>query len=322
MRENRKTYDARVTAPVMSRPPLVVVNPRASRLHGVRDRERLRRELGARLGDRYGVEPDWAPESHAGALEALGDVAGRPLVVAAGGDGTVREAATAAAAHDVPLAIVPGGTGNVLAGTLRLRGLWTSIDVAATGRPRRIDLGWARWGAAGDDTIHERAFTVAAGMGFDARIMALAEGEWKRRLGFGAYIGATVHELARLEPARFRIVADDDSIEIEGLLVLIGNCGDLIPGRIGARQPLDLGDGRLDLFVVGGRGLVDGLRGAIDLLWRTGDSHDHVIRRGVTNVRVEATPAQPLQTDGDHHPPGWLEATVRPGALTVLVPDA
>ena len=311
-----------MTAPVISRAPLVIVNPRASRLHDAGARDRLRRELGARLAARYGSEPDWAPESHEGALEALGDVAGRPLVVAAGGDGTIREAATAAAEHDVPLAIIPGGTGNVLAGTLGLRGLWSSLDVAVTGRSRRIDLGWARWGAADDHTIHERAFTVAAGMGFDARIMALAEGEWKRRLGFGAYIGATVHALARLEPARFHIVADEVPIDLEGLVVLIGNCGDLVPGRLGARRPLDLGDGRLDLFVVGGRSLVDGLRGAIDLLWRTGDSNDHVVRRGVRSVRVEATPAQPLQTDGDHHPPGWLEATVRPGALTVLVPDA
>jgi diacylglycerol kinase family enzyme len=285
-----------------------------------RTRERLRGELGARLSERYGIDPEWAPETHQGALAALRDVAGRPLIVAVGGDGTVREAATAAADHDVPLAIVPGGTGNVLAGTLRLRGLWSSIDAAVGGRPRRIDLGWARWGAMDDDTVHERAFTVAVGMGFDARIMALAEGEWKRRLGFGAYIGATVHELARLEPAHFEIVADGVPIGIEGLVVLVGNCGDLVPGRLGARQPLDLGDGRLDLFVVGGRTLVDGLRGAIDLLWRIGDSDDHVIRRGVTSVRVQATPAQPLQTDGDHHPPGWLEATVRPGALTVLVP--
>jgi diacylglycerol kinase family enzyme len=307
--------------PGVSRPPLVVVNARASKLHGSATRARLRDELGRRLATRYGVEPDWAPDSHAGALEALTDVEDRPLIVAAGGDGTVREAAAAAADHDVPLAIVPGGTGNVLAGNLRIRGLWSSLEVAAGGRPRRIDLGHARWGGP-DGEVHERPFTVASGMGFDARIMALAEGEWKRRLGFGAYIGATVHELARLEPATFRLVADGVPIEIEGLVVLIGNCGDLIPGRLGARQPLDPADGRLDLFVVGGRSLVAGLRGAIDLLWRVGDSNDHVIRRGVSTVRVEADPPQPLQTDGDHHPPGWLEATVRPAALTVLVPGA
>jgi diacylglycerol kinase (ATP) len=307
----------------MPRPPLVVINPGASRLHDDRTRARLRDDLARRLAVRYGVAPDWAPETHEGAIEALRDVAGRPLVVAAGGDGTVREAATAVADLGVPLAIVPGGTGNVLASTLHIRGLWSSVEVAAGTRTRRIDLGQARWGRlTGEGEVHERAFTVAAGMGFDARIMAIAEGEWKRRIGFGAYVGATVHQLARLQPAQFRLVADGVPIEIEGLLVLIGNCGDLIPGRLGARQPLDPGDGRLDLLVVGGRSLVAGVRGAIDLLWRTRDSDDHVIRRGVSSVRVEAEPAQPLQTDGDHHPPGWLEASVRPGALTVLVPEA
>ncbi len=301
--------------------PLVVINPRASRLHDPRVRDRLRAELGRALRGHFDTDPEWAPEDHDGARMALGTVAGRPLVVAVGGDGTILEAAEACAAHGVPLAIVPGGTGNVLAGTLRIRGLWSSIETVATGRPRAIDLGRARWAALDDPgVVHERAFTVACGMGFDARIMAIAEGEWKRHLGFGAYIGAAVHALTRLEPAHFHVVADGVRHEIDGLLVLVGNCGDLIPGRLGARRPLDPGDGLLDLLVVGGRDPLQGLRGAIDLLWRTGDSDDHVIRRGVRQVRVDADPAQPLQVDGDHHPPGWLEATVRPGALTVLVP--
>lgn len=301
--------------------PLVVINPRASRLHDPRVRDRLRAQLDRAIRGRYGATPDWAPDDHAGARDALRTVAGRPLVVAVGGDGTILEAAEACAAHGIPLAIVPGGTGNVLAGTLRIRGLWSSVQTVGTGQPRAIDLGQARWAALdGPDVVHERAFTVACGMGFDARIMALAEGEWKRRVGFGAYIGAAVHALTRLESAHFRIVADGHPIEMEGMLVLVGNCGDLIPGRLGARRPLDPGDGLLDLLVVGGRDPLQGLRGAIDLLWRTADSDDHVIRRGVRQVRVDAEPGQPVQVDGDHHPPGWLEATVRPGALTILVP--
>jgi diacylglycerol kinase family enzyme len=150
--------------------------------------------------------------------------------------------------------------------------------------------------------------------------MAAAEHEWKRRLGFGAYIGAAVREALRLEPARFRITADDSTFEITGLVALIANCGDIVPGRIGARQPLDPTDGRLDLLVVGGRDVLSGLRGAADLLFRTGDQDGAVIRRSVTRVRIEAEPAQPRQTDGDPHPPGWLEASVMPAALSLLVP--
>ena len=268
---------------------------------------------------RFGSPPDWAGETHAGALRALRDVAGRPVVVVAGGDGTVREAAAAVAGTGVPLAIVPGGTGNVLAHSLRIRGIRGAIELIHDGVPRTIDLGLARWGTAAGD-VHERHFTVACGTGFDARLMAAAEHEWKRRLRFGAYIGAAVREATRLEPARFRIVADGAEIDIDGLVVLIGNCGDLIPGRLGARQPLDPTDGRLDLLVVGGRSLIAGVRGAADLLWRTGDLDGSVIRRAVSTVRVESDPVQPVQTDGDAHEPGWLEARVLPGALLVLAP--
>ena len=54
------------------------------------------------------------------------------------------------------------------------------------------------------------------------------------------------------------------------------------------------------------------------LLWHVGEQDGTVIRRGVRDVRIVAEPAQPIETDGDPHPPGWLEASVLPGALTVL----
>ena len=301
------------------RPPLVIVNPRASHLADARRRTNMRRDVERAIVERFGRPPDWAGESHAEALEALRDVVGRPLVVAVGGDGTVREAASAVAGTRVPLAIVPGGTGNVLAGALRLGARRRALATLLDGRPRSIDLGRARWGTDEGDA-HERHFTVACGTGFDARIMAAAEHEWKRRLRFGAYVGAAIRELTRLTSAHFRIDADGASIEIEGLLVLVANCGDLIPGRLGAREPIDPSDGRLDLLVVGGRGIASGLRGAADLLLRTGELDGAVIRRGVTSVRIVSDPPQPTQTDGDSHDAGWLEASVLPGALTILVP--
>jgi diacylglycerol kinase family enzyme len=305
--------------PIGTRSPLVVINPRASHLHDERRRQALRVGLEQALIARYGMTPDWAGESHAEARAALRDIVGRPLVVAAGGDGTVREAAEALAGTPTPLAIVPAGTGNVLAGSLRIRGARRAIELIAHAGPRTIDLGLARWGTPDGDE-HHRHFTVACGTGFDARLMAAAEHEWKRRLRFGAYIGAAVREAARLTPARFRIQADGADIDLVGLLVLIVNTGDLIPGRVGPRQPMDPADGRLDLLVVGGRDLLAGVRGAADLLLRTGEQDGSVVRRAVRSVRVDSDPPQPVQTDGDAHAPGWLEARVLPGALRVLAP--
>ncbi|HYH92631.1 MAG TPA: diacylglycerol kinase family protein [Candidatus Saccharimonadales bacterium] len=307
--------------PIPTRPALVIVNGRASRLHDPRRRAALRARIERSVLARTGRTPDVVEGSHDEAHAALADPIGRPLVVIAGGDGSIRSAAGTLADTGVPLAVVPGGTGNVLAHALRIRGIDQAIRTIEDGRVTRLDLGQARWGDDSGQT-GARLFTVASGMGFDAQVMAAAEHEWKRRLAFGAYVGAAVREAARLRPAHFRIRADDVDLELTGLVALVANCGDLVPGRLGARRPLDPSDGRLDLIVIGGRGIVSGLRGVADVLLRDGDLDGSVIRRHVSRVRIEAEPEQPIETDGDPHPPGWLEADVLPGALSMLAPPA
>ena len=170
------------------------------------------------------------------------------------------------------------------------------------------------------DSPQERLFTVACGMGLDARVMAAAEHEWKRRLKFGAYIGAAIREFTRLEPAQFRIVADGETIEIAGHLVLVANAGDLIPGRIGPREPIDPTDGRLELIVLGGAGPARGAPGCCRPDAADGELSGGVIRRSIREVTIESEPLQPIEIDGDNHPPTNLEVSVVPAAVAVLVP--
>ena len=209
-------------------------------------------------------------------------------------------------AEPTPLAVVPGGTGNVLAGSLGIAGMRPAIEAIRRGRPRTIDLGEARWGRPGRDRRPTAAtiFLVACGMGLDARIMAAAEHEWKRRMRFGAYVGAALRELTRLGPAEFRIVADGEPIEMRGYLALVANAGELVPGRIGPRRPIDPTDGRLDLIVLGGGNPIAGLHGAARLMLGTHEAHEGVIRRAVEHVRIEAEPSQPIETTA---------TTIRPG---------
>ena len=305
--------------------PLILVNPRASRLQEAGKRDQIVEAVSAAVRRRTGRSPIIEAGSLAATRDALDSATEAPLVVVVGGDGTVREAAAAFADRQTPLAIVPGGTGNVLASTLGIRGIGPATDVIRAGRPRRLDLGMARWWPISPDPTtppggNERIFTVACGMGLDARIMAAAEHEWKRHLKFGAYIGAAVREMVRLESSRFRIVADGDLIEIEGYLVLVANAGELVPGRVGPRQPIDPASGRLELIVVGGNDPFAALRGAAELRLKAGELTGGVIRRSVRDVTIESDPAQPIETDGDHHPPGRLEVRVLPGAISVLVP--
>ena len=305
--------------------PLVLVNPRASGMIDPIRRERILAATKAAVRSRTGRDPVVEAGSLAAMRATLATARDAALVVVVGGDGSVREAANAMANGDAPLAIIPAGTGNVLAGSLGIRGLGPALDAIRSGRPRRLDLGRARWGSTSgsrgtNEAAAERIFIVACGMGLDSRIMAAAETEWKRRLRFGAYVGAAVRELGRLQPSRFRIVADGDAMEIDGYLAMVANAGQLVPGRIGPRQPIDPSSGRLELIVLGGRDPLAALHGAARLLLGTGELYGGVIRRSVSKVTIQADPEQPIETDGDHHRAGILDVEVLPGAVSVLVP--
>ena len=299
--------------------PLILVNPVAARLHDPTARTAIVDEVVRAVHARTGVPPRVVDGDLAAAQAALEEAIDPPLVVAVGGDGTIRQAAHVLAGRSIPLAIVPGGTGNVLAGTLRIRGLGPAMEAIRRGEPRTLDLGQYRFGPTGStEATGAGIFLVACGMGLDARIMAAAEHEWKRRIRFGAYVGAALRELTRLAPADFTITADGDRLEMRGYLALVANAGDIIPGRVGPREPIDPTDGRLDLLVLGGGHPLAAAHGAAQLLLRSGDVHDGVIRRLVHEVRIDADPVQPVETDGDVHAPGWLEAKVRPASLVVL----
>jgi diacylglycerol kinase (ATP) len=300
--------------------PLLVINPRASRLRDPARRDAIVEVVARAVHMRTGRQPRTVDDTQEVAAAALVEHIDTPLVVAIGGDGTVRHAAGILAGRSTPMAIVPAGTGNVLAGSLGIRGLRSALAAIRDGVPRTIDLGHAEWGppgvAAPDD---QSVFVVAAGVGLDARIMDAAHDEWKRRMRFGAYVGAMLREVTRLAPADFTITADGDTFERLGHLVLVANTGEIIPGRVGPRERIDPGDGWLDLLVVGGRGIASGLRSAGELLLRTGTLDGTAVRRRVREVRIESQPAQPVETDGDVHAPGWLAVRIMPAAVTLLV---
>ncbi|HEX8030915.1 MAG TPA: diacylglycerol kinase family protein, partial [Vicinamibacterales bacterium] len=117
------------------------------------------------------------------------------LVAAWGGDGTINGAASAVAGTGIPLAIIPGGSGNGLARDLRIPfDAAAALTVAATGGVRSID--------AGD--LHGSLFFNVAGIGFDARIADRLARPGARR-GLLGYVIATVGELRAYEPGMYSI---------------------------------------------------------------------------------------------------------------------
>jgi diacylglycerol kinase family enzyme len=308
-------------------PALVVLGLGAKRLHDAATRERLTDAAVRAARDRGHPETEVVGCPDADALRStVGRAAsdGVALVVAVGGDGTVRECAGALAGCGVPLGILPAGTGNLLASTL---GIPTDAAGAsraiARGAIRPIDVGEASWADDGHGRPGSSAFVVACGTGLDARLVGSASAAAKRQHGIGAYLVAALRQATDLQPRPTRLVVDGEAIETESIVVLVANAGELLPGLLGPVLPMRPDDGRLHVFVVRG-GPVGSLVGAFELM--TGGLGPTMTGQGLrlaassVVVDIDVQPAEPVQVDGDRVGSGRLAARIRPAAVPVLVP--
>ncbi|HZB58104.1 MAG TPA: diacylglycerol kinase family protein, partial [Actinomycetota bacterium] len=154
-------------------------------------------------------------------LTAKAVAEGVDLVMAQGGDGTVMACVTGLAGTEVPLAVLPGGTGNLLATNFDIPSeLDEAVEVAIEGDRVRLDV------AAMDDD----RFVVMGGIGFDAAMLRDADPRLKETLGAVAYVLSGFKHLRR-RVSRFQLRLDDQPpIERTGQGVLIGNLGRLQGG--------------------------------------------------------------------------------------------
>ncbi len=265
--------------------------------------------------DRAGL-PDavWLPTTAADpgpgqARQALAD--GAELVVVCGGDGTVRSVATVLAGTGVPMALLPSGTGNLLARNLQIPlEVEAAAHVAASGRTTAIDVGRAADG---------ECFLVMAGTGFDAAMLRDTSDRAKVWLSWAAYVVAGTRHL-RGPQATYELVLDGVALSRQGRGVLIGNVSalqaglELLPGA----QP---DDGLLDVAVLAPAGLREWWRLARRVGIGRAPGEEVLERWTARSVTVRSTPAQPVQYDGDLVDRDVvLSCTVEPGALLVRVP--
>jgi len=311
-------------------PAVVIVSPLASRLRDAAARQRITRDitraLAARGHDEIEVVESGVPdEIRAAAATAVGRGCG--TVVVAGGDGTVRDAAGALASSGVDVGIVPCGTGNLYASSIGLpRGLDAAIALLRTGSSRPFDVAQVHLVAppGGDSTTlptESITFGAACGTGFDAHVIARTTRDMKRQFGVAAYFIAAAGLVRQLAPQPTAITIDGVRTEMESVVVLVVNTGEALPGVLRPRLPVPPDDGLLHVFVLPHGGILGGVRGAVELMLAeaAGTSPSGAaIRLTGTEVRVEVTPPEPTQIDGDAFPAAWLDARMRPGALRVI----
>lgn len=245
--------------------------------------------------------------------QALAD--GVDLLVAAGGDGTVRTVCTAAAGSGVHVGVIPAGTSNLLARNLRIPLQENpALDVAAGGVDRPIDLARIEGDGLGDAD----GFVVMAGLGLDGAIMADVPDLLKKVLGLPAYVVTGARHL-RDAPFEVEVTVDDQApITRMARMVVVGNVGSvqvfkLLPGA----EP---DDGLLDVVIVAPKSARSFLRVIWNFAWRLKDPDVEQLRGRSVRLRSDGT--VPRQLDGDVIPSGKdIRITIDPGSVIVRVPN-
>ena len=235
------------------------------------------------------------------------------IVAVYGGDGTVMEAASGLIGTQMPLAILPGGTNNVMSVELGVpKDLIQAAGLigSATAQLRPVDMGKA----------NDQLFILRVGIGYEAQINELADREMKDRFGGFAYTLAGLKALKNPPMANYRLTLDGKVEELQGLWCMIANSASLGIPNVGIAHGVDVGDGLLDVIVVRHRDLESllSLAGSITNHKKVGQPLPHW---QVREVIVEADPPMAVDGDGELWDPTPLKASVIPHAVQILVPD-
>ncbi len=289
----------------MTREIALLTNPTAGKGSAVRVRDAALPRLhgaGWRVRTLEGRDADEASD-----LARKAVAHGVEALVVCGGDGLVHLALQVVAGTDVPLGIIPAGTGNDAA---RAVGIPLRDPAAAARRllawePRSIDL--ARSG--------DRWFATVLAAGFDAVVNERAnQMSWPR--GQMRYNIATVAALRTFEPLHYELDLDGEHFQLDAMLVAVGN-GPSFGGGLRIAEGASLDDGLLDVVVIGPITKPELIRTYPKLFKGTHVHHPQFFRRRVRRVTV-ACPGIVGYADGERY--GALPLTVEcvPQALRVL----
>jgi YegS/Rv2252/BmrU family lipid kinase len=252
---------------------------------------------------------------------------GADLVISYGGDGTVMEVINGLVGSDVPLGILPGGTGNAVAIELDVpAALHDALEMVLTSSARRsLDLG-----RVGDHYFILRLFT---GIGEDQ----VASREMKDKYGLLAYPMTAFQFLLDKSDVAYHLILDGHEVTASGVICYVDNVGsiggmrpiDILQpirldieaetGRKSYKADVDPSDGLLDIILISRS--VHQLEAFASYLLNLGDAKNHINYWQAKTVRIEADPPQPVWIDGEPFGETPVDIEVMPATVQVVVPE-
>lgn len=264
------------------------------------------------------------------AAEAV--ASGASAVIVAGGDGTVRAVAEGLQPSSLPLALLPSGTGNLLARNLGLPldDVEAAVMIAFTGDVRRIDVGRIEI-TREDRTSSSHVFVVMAGLGLDAKMLANTDDDLKKKAGWLAYVKALAVTLRDPNELRLHYSLDGaPSRSLRAHTLIVANCGTL-PSNIVLLPDAAVDNGQFDIALLRPSGAFGWVQIFVKVIWENG-----VLRRTragralmtkevtalryvkATRIGVQLAHSEQIELDGDEFGSARaFEARIDPGALGI-----
>lgn len=241
---------------------------------------------------------------------------GAKIVAVLGGDGSVHLAANGLLGTGAALAVLPGGTGDDFAVSIGARKLPEAVRLLSEPVIVPIDVVKLTCGA---ETRH---YVNIAGAGFDSDVNETANRMTFRLGNTGTYLAAVIRTLPKFQPARFSIAVDDEQLDLEAMLVVVGNA----PAYGGGMRVLPaamVNDGLLDICVVTALSKSGFLKAFPRVFRGTHTAHPNVLMFRGTHVRIEADRRVQVYADGERVGPLPALHELIPAAMPVVVgPEA
>ena len=288
---------------------VIIINPISGGASPRAARERA--QLALAVVDQHGDPVEVLMTERVGHARELAKAAvrrGVRLVLAWGGDGTINEVVSALAFDDVPLGIVPAGSGNGLARELGVHPrAEKAIADALQAVPRPMDVG----------EIDGHLFANIAGIGFDAHIASQFATATRR--GFVGYAGITARALTGYVPQTYRVTIGGVETSHRAILVTIANSAQFgNNARIAPGAKVD--DGELDLVVMEERSRFGTVCNLPRLFNGSVARAPGCSIRRIREVTIESDQPMAYHVDGEPMQGGSkLRARIHPGALMVAV---
>lgn len=250
-----------------------------------------------------------------------------PIIIVAGGDGTISEVenglmAGACRGHaSPPIGIIPIGTANTLAYELGIpKDVPSALDVILNGKLRRIDLGMARLHHAESGAEITKYFHCMAGAGFDAEVVRIYQAVRGRKSRPHHYVLPVLLTLKDFALPRIRVAMDGEELTAAAASVVVGNSrAYAVHMAVAARARPD--DGLLDACILLGRTRMDMVLTVLNVLLRRHLKRASTVYRVGREISLRSDSPVAVQLDGDLAGCLPMEIVVKPLAVSYFVPQ-